>query len=63
MFFPVALYGRGIWFLLLKKEHRLRMFEDRILSNIFGPKREEIIGTGENYMMSSFIISLFVKYN
>jgi hypothetical protein len=31
------------------------MFEDRVLSSIFEPKREEIIGTGENYMMRNFI--------
>jgi hypothetical protein len=35
---PVVLYGREI--LTLREEHRLRVFENRVL-RIFGPKREE----------------------
>jgi hypothetical protein len=27
-----------------KKEHRLRVFENRVLRRIFGPKREKLIG-------------------
>ena len=30
---------------MLREEHRLRVFERRVLRRIFGPKREE--GTGE----------------
>jgi hypothetical protein len=30
--------------LTLKKEHRLRVFENGMLRRIFGPKREEITG-------------------
>jgi hypothetical protein len=28
----------------LKEEHRLRVFENRVLSRIFGPKRDEVTG-------------------
>jgi hypothetical protein len=28
----------------LKKEHRVRMFEKRVLKNIFGPGRKEVTG-------------------
>jgi hypothetical protein len=38
---PVVLYGCETWFLTLRKEHRLRVFENRALRKIFGPKREE----------------------
>jgi hypothetical protein len=38
--FPVVLYGCETWFLTLGEEHRLRVFENRVL-RIFGPKREE----------------------
>jgi hypothetical protein len=31
-------------FLHLKKEHRLRVFENRVLRRIFEPKREEVTG-------------------
>jgi hypothetical protein len=29
---------------MLRKEHRLRMFENRVLRRIFGPKRDEVTG-------------------
>jgi hypothetical protein len=39
--FPVVLYGCETWPLILTEEHRLRVFENRVLRKIFGPKREE----------------------
>jgi hypothetical protein len=33
-----------MWFLALGKEHRLRVFKNRVLKRIFGPKRKEITG-------------------
>jgi hypothetical protein len=36
-----ALYGCETWSLTLREEHRLRVFENRVLRRIFGPKREE----------------------
>ena len=38
---PVVLYGCETWFLTLREESRLRVFENRILRRIFGPKRHE----------------------
>jgi hypothetical protein len=32
------------WSLTLREEHRLRVFENRVLGGIFGPKRDEVIG-------------------
>jgi hypothetical protein len=37
----------------LKAERRLRVFENRVLRRIFGPKRDEVTGNGENYIMRS----------
>jgi hypothetical protein len=37
----------------LKEERRLRVFENRVLRRIFGSKRDEVTGNGENYIMSS----------
>jgi hypothetical protein len=34
---PVVLYGCGTWSLTLREEHRLRVFENRVLRRIFGP--------------------------
>jgi hypothetical protein len=31
------------------------VFENRVLRRIFGPKRDEVIGAGENCIMRSFI--------
>jgi hypothetical protein len=41
---PVVLYGCETWSLTLSKEHRLRVFENRVLRRIFGPKRDELMG-------------------
>jgi hypothetical protein len=41
---PVVLYGCETWSLTLREEHRLRVFEKRVLRRIFGPKRDEITG-------------------
>jgi hypothetical protein len=38
---PVVLCGCETWSLTLREEHRLRVFENRVLRRIFGPKREE----------------------
>jgi hypothetical protein len=41
---PVVLYGCETWSLTPREEHRLRMFENRVLRRIFGPKRDEVTG-------------------
>jgi hypothetical protein len=41
---PVVLYGCETWSLTLREEHRLRVFENRVLKRIFGPKRDEVTG-------------------
>jgi hypothetical protein len=40
----VVLYGCGTWSLTLGGEHRLRVFENRVMRRIFGPKRDEVTG-------------------
>jgi hypothetical protein len=35
---PVVLYGYESWSLTLREEHRLRVFENRVLRRIFRPK-------------------------
>jgi hypothetical protein len=47
---PVVLYGCETWSLTLREEHRLRMFENRVLRRIFG--RE----SGEYCITRSFVI-------
>ena len=39
---PVVLYGCETWLLTLREECRLRVFENRVLRRIFGPKRDEV---------------------
>ncbi|KAJ4441278.1 hypothetical protein ANN_11132 [Periplaneta americana] len=41
---PVFLYGCETWTLTLREEHRLRVFENKVLRKIFGAKRDEITG-------------------
>jgi hypothetical protein len=38
---PVVLSGCKTWCLTLREEHRVRVFKNRVLRRIFGPKREE----------------------
>jgi hypothetical protein len=46
---PVVLYGRETLSPTFREERRLRLFENRVLSRIFGHKRDEVTGSGENY--------------
>jgi hypothetical protein len=39
-----VLYGCKTWSLTLKEERRLKVFENRMLKRIFGPKRDELTG-------------------
>jgi hypothetical protein len=39
----VSLYGCETWSLTLEEEHRLRVFENRVLRRIFGPKGDEVV--------------------
>jgi hypothetical protein len=40
----LVLYGCENWSLELREEHRLRVFENKVLRRIFGPKRNEVMG-------------------
>ena len=53
---PVVLYGYETWSLTLREERKLRVFENRVLRRVFGPKRDEVTGNGENYIMKSIVI-------
>jgi len=39
---PVVLCGCATWSLTLREERRLRVFENRMLRRIFGPKKDEV---------------------
>ena len=41
---PFVLYGCETWSLTLREEHRLKVFENKLLRGIFCPKRDEVIG-------------------
>ena len=40
----MVLYGCATWSLTLREERRLRVFENRVLRRVFGPKRDEVTG-------------------
>jgi hypothetical protein len=40
---PVVLYGCETWSLTVREEHRLRVFENKMLRRIFGPKRNQVM--------------------
>ena len=39
-----VLYGCETWSFTMREEHRLRVFENRVLRRIFGPKRDGVTG-------------------
>ena len=41
---PMVLYGCETWLLTFREEHRLRVFENRVLGKVFGPKRDQVTG-------------------
>jgi hypothetical protein len=45
----------------LREEHRLRVFENRVLRRIFGPKRDEVTGNWRKLRNEELV--LFAKYN
>jgi len=57
---PVVLYGYETWSLTLREERRLRVFENRVLGRVYGPKRDEVTGNRENYVMRS--LGIFTPY-
>ena len=57
---PVVLYDCETWSLTLREESRLRVFENRILRRVFGPKRDDNgewrrMGSGEGSTLRNFI--------
>ena len=41
---PVVLYGCETWSLTLREERMLRVFNNKVLRRIFGPRRDEVTG-------------------
>jgi hypothetical protein len=41
---PLVLYGYETWYLMIREEHMLRVFEIRALRRLFGPKKGEVRG-------------------
>jgi hypothetical protein len=41
---PVVPYGYETWYLILREEHKLRVYQNRVLRRIFGRKRDEATG-------------------
>jgi hypothetical protein len=44
IFLPVVLYGCKTWSLALREEHKLTVFENKVLRRTFGSKRDEVTG-------------------
>jgi len=59
---PVVLYVCETWSLKFKEKRRLILFENRVLRRVFGPKRDEVKGTGENCILSSLGIFNLTQY-
>jgi hypothetical protein len=51
----VVLYGWETWSLTPREECRLRVFENRVLRGIFGPKRDKVTGEWRKLHMRNLI--------
>ena len=56
---PVVLYGCETLSLTLKEEHRLRVFENKVLRKIFGLREMKLQGNGESCIMLSYTHCIF----
>jgi hypothetical protein len=52
----VVLYGCETWSLILREERWLRVFDNRVLRRIIGPKWDEVTGEGENFRVRNPMI-------
>jgi hypothetical protein len=59
---PVVLYGCRSWSLTLREESRLRVFENKVLRRIFGPKRDEVPGEWRRLHNKEISTLLLTKY-
>jgi hypothetical protein len=59
---PADFYGCETWSLILREDHRLRVFENRVLRGIFAPKIEVIGGWRELHEELHNLYS-YAKYN
>jgi hypothetical protein len=57
--FPAVLYGCETCSLTLREEHRLRVFENRVVRRIFEPKRDEVKGDRRKLHKEELITSTF----
>jgi hypothetical protein len=55
---PVVVYRWETWLIIFREEHRLRMFENRVLREISGTKRE-LQETKGNCILSSFLTQYY----
>jgi hypothetical protein len=53
---PVVLYGCESWSLTVREKYKLRVFENRVLRTIFGPKRDRVTGGCRKLLNESFMI-------
>jgi hypothetical protein len=58
----IVLYKGETWSVTLREEHRLRVFENRVLRRLFGPKMDEKIGTWRK-LHKEDILKLFSSPN
>jgi hypothetical protein len=59
---PVVLYGCATWSLAHREECRLRVFENKVLRRIFGPKRGEVTGEWRRLLNKELYILYFPPY-
>jgi hypothetical protein len=57
-----VLCGWEAWHVTLREVHRLRVFENRVLRKIFGPKMDEVIGEWGRLCNEEFYTNLYFNW-
>jgi hypothetical protein len=57
----MVLYGCDTWSLTLREEHKLRVFENRVLRMIFVPKRDEVTGEWRKLRNEELVICTLLQ--
>jgi hypothetical protein len=53
---PVVLHIYETWWLILREERTLMVFDHRVLMRTFRPKKDKVKGTGGNYILRILMI-------
>jgi hypothetical protein len=59
---PVLLHECKTWLHTLREKHKLRVCENKALRKIFGPRKDEVTGRGNKYIIQAQLLEFLIQY-